>query len=42
MLLDPAKVKYLTDNHISLILSLDGRPEVHDRMAPRRRRPQLL
>ena len=34
MLLDPAKVKYLTDNHISLILSLDGRPEVHDRMRP--------
>lgn len=34
MLLDPAKVKYLTDNHISLILSLDGRKEVHDRMRP--------
>lgn len=34
MLLDPEKVKYLTDNHISLILSLDGRPEVHDRMRP--------
>ena len=34
MLLDPAKVKYLTENHISLILSLDGRPEVHNRMRP--------
>lgn len=34
MLLDPAKVKYLTDQHISLILSLDGRPEVHNRMRP--------
>ena len=34
MLLDAEKVKYLTDNHISLILSLDGRPEVHNRMRP--------
>lgn len=34
MLLDPAKMKYLTDQHISLILSLDGRPEVHNRMRP--------
>lgn len=34
MLLAPAKVKYLTDQHISLILSLDGRPEVHNRMRP--------
>lgn len=34
MLLDPVKVKYLTDQHISLILSLDGRPEVHNRMRP--------
>ena len=34
MLLDPEKVRFLTDNHISLILSLDGRPEVHDRMRP--------
>lgn len=34
MLLDPTKVKYLTDQHISLILSLDGRPEVHNRMRP--------
>lgn len=34
MLLDPAKVKYLTDQHISLILSLDGRSEVHNRMRP--------
>jgi len=34
MLLDDEKISYLTDNHISLILSLDGRPEVHDRMRP--------
>lgn len=32
--LDKEKVKYLTDNHISLILSLDGRKEMHDRMRP--------
>lgn len=34
MLLDKEKVKYLNDNHISLILSLDGRKEMHDRMRP--------
>lgn len=34
LLLDREKVKYLTDNHISLILSLDGRKEMHDRMRP--------
>lgn len=34
LLLDKKKVKYLTDNHISLILSLDGRKEMHDRMRP--------
>lgn len=34
MLLDKEKVKYLTDNHIALILSLDGRKEMHDRMRP--------
>lgn len=34
MLLDPKKVTYLTENHISLILSLDGRPEIHNRMRP--------
>lgn len=34
MYLDEEKVKYLTDNHISLILSLDGRKENHDRMRP--------
>ncbi len=33
-LLDKEKVKYLTDNHIALILSLDGRKEMHDRMRP--------
>lgn len=32
--LDEKKVKYLTDNHIALILSLDGRKENHDRMRP--------
>lgn len=34
MLLTEDKIKYLTDNHISLILSLDGRPNVHNRMRP--------
>lgn len=34
LLLDKEKVKYLTDNHISLILSLDGRKKMHDRMRP--------
>ncbi len=34
MYLDEEKVKYLTDNHIALILSLDGRKENHDRMRP--------
>lgn len=34
MLLDKEKVKYLNDNHISLILSIDGRREMHDRMRP--------
>lgn len=34
LLLDKEKVKYLTDNHISLILSLDGRKEMQDRMRP--------
>ena len=34
MLLTPDKVKYLNDQHISLILSLDGRKEMHDRMRP--------
>lgn len=34
LLLDKEKVKYLTGNHISLILSLDGRKEMHDRMRP--------
>ncbi len=34
MLLDEEKVRYLTENHIALILSLDGRREMHDRMRP--------
>jgi uncharacterized protein len=34
MLLDAEKAAYLTANHISLILSLDGRPDVHNRMRP--------
>ena len=34
MLLNDEKIKYLTDNHIGLILSLDGRRDVHDRMRP--------
>lgn len=28
-------IQYLNDNNISLVLSLDGRPQVHDRMRPR-------
>ena len=34
LLLDEEKITYLTDNHISLILSLDGREDVHNRMRP--------
>ncbi len=34
LLLDEEKTRYLTENHISLILSLDGRKEMHDRMRP--------
>lgn len=34
MLLDKEKVAYLNDNHISMVLSLDGRKEVHDSMRP--------
>lgn len=33
-MLDPQKVDYLNKNHISLILSLDGRKQMHDRMRP--------
>jgi len=34
MLLDEKKVQYFNDNHISLVLSLDGRQAVHDDMRP--------
>ena len=34
MLLHEANRQWLNDNHISLVLSLDGRKEVHDRMRP--------
>lgn len=34
MLLNDANIKYLNDNNISLVLSLDGRREVHDFMRP--------
>ena len=34
MLLDKEEVAYLNDNHISMVLSLDGRKEVHDSMRP--------
>lgn len=34
MLLDEKKVQYFNDNHISLVLSLDGRKDVHDKMRP--------
>ena len=35
LLLTDDTIQYLNDNNISLVLSLDGRPEVHDRMRPR-------
>lgn len=34
ILLDDATIKWLNDNDIDAVLSLDGRPEVHDRMRP--------
>lgn len=34
VLLNDANIKYLNDNNISLVLSMDGRPEVHDNMRP--------
>ena len=34
MLLDDANIAFLNDNNISLVLSLDGREAVHDRMRP--------
>lgn len=34
VLLDQANIDFLNDNHISLVLSLDGRQEVHDSMRP--------
>ncbi len=34
MLLDERKLQYFNDNRISLVLSLDGRKEVHDCMRP--------
>lgn len=34
VLLNDENIQYLNDNHISLVLSLDGRKEVHDRMRP--------
>lgn len=34
MLLDERKVQYFNDEHISLVLSLDGRKRVHDKMRP--------
>ena len=34
VLLNDANIKYLNDNNISLVLSLDGRKEVHDNMRP--------
>ena len=34
MLLDDDKIKWLNDNDISLVLSLDGRKEIHDAMRP--------
>lgn len=34
VLLNDANIEYLNDNNISLVLSLDGRKEVHDNMRP--------
>ncbi|MDF2564468.1 MAG: radical maturase [Massilibacillus sp.] len=34
VLLNDANIAYLNDNNISLVLSLDGRKEVHDNMRP--------
>lgn len=34
VLLNDANIEYLNDNNISLVLSLDGRKEVHDSMRP--------
>lgn len=34
LLLDDDTIQYLNENGISVVLSLDGRPEVHDRMRP--------
>ncbi len=34
MLLDDITIQWLNDNRISLVLSMDGRREVHDRMRP--------
>jgi uncharacterized protein len=36
ILLDEGIARFLTEENISLILSIDGRPEVHDRMRPYR------
>ena len=34
LLLDEKKEQYLLDNGISVVLSLDGRPDIHDKMRP--------
>lgn len=34
VLLNDERIKYFNDNNISLVLSLDGRKEVHDNMRP--------
>ena len=34
MLLNDENIKFLNDNNVSLVLSMDGRKEVHDRMRP--------
>ncbi|MBR1396627.1 MAG: 4Fe-4S cluster-binding domain-containing protein, partial [Selenomonadaceae bacterium] len=34
MLLNDSAIKWLNDNNISLVLSLDGRKEIHDAMRP--------
>lgn len=34
VMLNDENIQYLNDNHISLVLSLDGRKEIHDHMRP--------
>ncbi len=35
VLLDEEKIDYINENFVNCVLSLDGRPEIHDKMRPR-------